>query len=151
MATHLITNMSNIVNPFTTKTFSIDPEIFTPLLKEDLTQSTPSFSVTNPLKNNNFAADFAADFDSDREVPFLVNLNKITHNLKGGFLNPKQEPSHQQWLCSFFQILSAIGYGLSKFKPGDNFPSTISNLNPNKEIMVKDLGKAFKALHQFII
>jgi hypothetical protein len=69
------------------ETFGIDPEIFAPLLKEDLTQTTPSFSITNPLKDNNFAA----NFDSDREVPFLVNLNEITRNLKGGFLNPKQE------------------------------------------------------------
>jgi hypothetical protein len=45
---------------------------------------------------------------------------------------------------------SAMLYGLSKFKPKDDFPSTISNLNPNKEIVVKDLGKAFEALHQFI-
>jgi hypothetical protein len=77
--------MSNIANPFIAKTFSIDPEIFTPLLKENLTQTTPPFFIANSLKNSNFAT----DFDSDREVPFLVNLNKITCNLEGGFLNPK--------------------------------------------------------------
>jgi hypothetical protein len=87
MATHLITNMSNITNPFMAETFGIDLEIFAPLLKEDLTQTTSPFSVANPLKNDNFAA----NFDSNREVPFLVNLNKITRNLKGGFLNPKRE------------------------------------------------------------
>jgi hypothetical protein len=85
MATHLITNMSNIVNPFIAKTFSIDLKIFAPLLKAHLTQTTSPFSITNPLKDD----DFTANFDSDEEVPFLVNLNKITRNLKRGFLNLK--------------------------------------------------------------
>jgi hypothetical protein len=75
------------MNPFIAETFGIDLEIFTPLLKENLTQTTSPFSVANPLKNNNFAT----DFDSNKEVSFLVNLNEITRNLEGGFLNPKQE------------------------------------------------------------
>jgi len=91
--------MSNIVNPFMADTFGIDPEIFAPLLKKDLTQTTPPFTVTNPLKDD----DFATDFDLDGEVPFLINLSKLTHNLEAGFLNPKRELSRQQWLHSSSQ------------------------------------------------
>jgi len=126
--------------------FGIDLKIFAPLLKEDLTQTEPPFTVASPLKDDDFV-----DPDSDGEIPFLLNLYKITQNLQVGFLNPNHALSHQQWLRTLLQILSAALQGLSKFIPRDNFPSTITNLDPNKEIAVKDLGKAFKAFHKFII
>jgi hypothetical protein len=137
--------MSLNTNPFTDKTFGIDPKVFTPLLKEDLTQSTPPFTVNNPLKDNNFV-----DLDSNGENPYLITVNEILRNLQAGFLNPDRTLSHQQWLCSLSQILSAALQGLSKFEPRDDFPSTISNLDPDEETAVKDLGRAFEAFHKFI-
>jgi hypothetical protein len=134
--------MSLDTNPFVDETFSINPNIFAPLLKEDLTQSSPPFTVDKPLTDNNFI-----DLDSDSKNPYVDMLNKITHNLKAGFLNPNRTLSHQQWLRSLSQLLSAALQGLSKFEPGDDFPSTISNLDPNEEMAVKDLGKAFVAFH----
>jgi hypothetical protein len=98
MATPL--NMSLNTNPFVDETFGIDPKVFAPLLKEDLTQSTPPFTIDNLLKDNNFI-----DLDSDGKNPYLITLNEILCNLQAGFLNSSRTLSHQQWLRSFSQVL----------------------------------------------
>ena len=103
--------MSYDANPFADETFGIDPKVFTPLLKEDLTQSDPPFTIADKLMDN----DLCDDRDSDGEIPFLVNLNEVTHTLTAGFLNSKQEFSRQQWLRSVPQLLLAILQGLGKF------------------------------------
>jgi hypothetical protein len=138
--------MSHDTNPFNEETFGIDPNIFAPLLKEDLTQVDPPFTIAKPLTDD----DFCNNRDSDGDVPYLVTLNKIICVLTAGFLNSKQELSCQQWLCSVSQLLSATLQGLSKFQSGDDFPSTISHLNPEEETAVKDLGKALETFHTFV-
>jgi hypothetical protein len=138
--------MSHNANPFNEETFSIDPKVFAPLLKEDLTQVDPPFTIAKPLTDD----DFCDDRDSDGEVPYLVTLNEVIRILTAGFLNSKQELSRQQWLRSVSQLLAATLQGLSKFQPGDDFPSTISHLDPDKETAVKDLGKALEIFHTFV-
>ena len=138
--------MSFDANPFNEETFGIDPKVFAPLLKEDLTQVDPPFTIAKPLVDD----DFCDDRDSEGDVPFLVTLNEVTRILNVGFLNPTQELSCQQWLCSVSQLLAATLQGLSKFQPGDDFPSTISHLDPDEETAVKDLGKALGTFHKFL-
>jgi hypothetical protein len=138
--------MSYNANPFADGTFGIDPKVFAPLLKEDLTQSDPPFTIADKLMDN----DFCNDRNSDSKIPFLINLNEVTRTLTVGFLNSKQEFSHQQWLRSVSQLLSAILQGLGKFQPGDDFPSTISHLGPEEKMTVEDIGKALETFYQFI-
>jgi hypothetical protein len=138
--------MSYDANPFNAETFSIDPKVFAPLLKEDLTQVDPPFTIAKPLADD----DFCDDHDSEGDVPYLVTLNEVTRVLTAGFLNPIQELSHQQWLRSVSQLLAATLQGLSKFQPGDDFPSTISHLDLDEETAVKDLSKALETFHQFV-
>jgi hypothetical protein len=138
--------MSYNANPFNEETFGIDPKVFAPLLKEDLTQIDPPFTIAKPLVDD----DFCDDRDSEGNVPYLVTLNEVIRVLTAGFLNPTQELSRQQWLRSVSQLLAATLQGLSKFQPGEDFPSTISHLDPDEETAVKDLGKALETFHQFI-
>jgi len=135
--------MSYDANPFADESFGIDPKVFAPLLKEDLTQSDPPFTIANILTDE----DFCDNRDSDGEVPYLLNLNEVTRVLTAGFLNSKQELSRQQWLRSVSQLLSAILHGLSKFQPGDDFPSTISHLGPEEKTAVEDISKALETFH----
>jgi hypothetical protein len=139
-------NMSHDINPFAEETFGIDPKIFAPLLREDLSQTEPPFTIANPLTEDAFCD----DRNSDGETPYLVTLNEVIRVIEASFLNRNQELSHQQWLRSVSQLLAAFLHGLSKFQPGDDFPSTISHLDPEEETAVKDIGKALEAFHQFI-
>jgi hypothetical protein len=138
--------MSFNANPFAEDTFSLDPKVFAPLLKEDLTQTDPPFTVVNPLKED----DFCNDRDSDSKIPYLITLNEVVHVIIAGFLNRNQGLSCQQWLHSVSQLLAATLQGLSKFQPGDDFPSTIAHLSPEEETVVKDLGKTLETFHKFI-
>jgi hypothetical protein len=90
-------------NPFKEETFGIDLKVFAPLLKEDLTQAKPPFTIAKPLMDE----DFCDNCNSDGEIPYLITLNEVTCILNVGFLNPKQELSRQQWLHSVSQLLAA--------------------------------------------
>jgi hypothetical protein len=138
--------MSYGANPFSDETFRINPKVFAPLLKEDLTQADPPFTIADILTDE----DFCDDRDSDGKIPYLITLNEVTRTLKAGFLNSKQELSCQQWLCSISQLLTATLQGLSLFQPRDDFPSMISHLGPEEKTAVEDIGKALETFHQFI-
>jgi hypothetical protein len=132
-------NMSYDTNPFVDETFGINLKVFTPLLKKDLTQSTPPFTIANPLKEDNFC-----NINLDGEVPYLVTLNETIHNLNAGFLNPNRELSHLQWLCLSSQLLSAMLYSLSKFVPGMISPPPSPTLTWKKKPWSKTWARPSK-------
>jgi hypothetical protein len=129
-------------NPFSKQNFGIDPEVYCPLLKEDLTTIPPPFTVEHLLDETDFAN---TKLDDD----YVWELNYITNILETGFLNPMADLTRTQWLRSVAQILAAVLHGFGSFHPGDDYPNILANLDPEGEDGVVHIRKALGALFKY--
>ena len=126
------------VNPFDKDTFGLDPNIFGPLLKEDLTSTPPPFQVRRPLEGTDFSDEKAGD-------SFVLDLDDTTSHVAVGFQHHATFLTREQWLRTTSQLLTAILTGIGTFRPDQYYQALSSDLNPDEGEALEDIGKA---LHQ---
>jgi hypothetical protein len=61
-------------NPFDNATFGLNPNIFSPLLRADLTSTSAPFQICHPLDGSNFSDVKARD-------SFVLDLNDTTSHV----------------------------------------------------------------------
>jgi len=72
-------NMSMFnTNPFDNATFGLNPNIFSPLLRANLTSTPTPFQICHPLERSNFSDMKAGD-------SFILDLNDTTSHVASGF------------------------------------------------------------------
>ena len=129
-------------NPFDNATFGLDPNIFGPLLRADLTSTPAPFQIRHPLNGSDFGDVKAGD-------SFVLDLDDITSHVASGFQHHASFLTREQWLRTSSLLLAAILQGMGTFRPDEYFQSLHSDLNPNEGEALGDIGKAVGSLHKY--
>jgi hypothetical protein len=129
-------------NPFDNAMFRLNLNIFSPLLRVDLTSTPTPFQICHPLDGSNFGDIKARD-------SFILDLNNITSHVTSGFQHHTSFLTHKQWLRTSSLLLTAILQGMGTFCPDEYFQSLHSNLNPNEGEALGNISKAVGSLHKY--
>ncbi len=120
-------------------TLYLDPQVFAPMLNDNLVAHNPTLHISNPLT----VADFT---DTKFGDTFVDNLDDILDTITYGFKDnqPSSALNKEQWLWATAQIMATIHQGLYKTFPLEDMLEFLATLGLDDTTAVGTLSYYLK-------